>query len=249
LAAVCALLCVASTGALDACSICSCSGSVVDCNQRNLISINGWTWPAGTTKIDLTYNEIFTIPPGIFDPVASTLNYLDFNHNNITILQGSVFGTSMIALNTIDLTYNNLHSLPAGLFDKTGSLINLGMNYNNIVSIPGGLFKNLWFLEFLDISYNEILHIVVDQFTGLGKVTTLNFSYNNVKGAIPQGTFTPLSSIQTLDFSYNSGVTPLKKGQIEQLHTLTSLSTPYFYCSDWPGSKSVYILGALVCEY
>jgi Leucine-rich repeat (LRR) protein len=242
------LLTATPSAAIDPCSVCQCQGTSISCSFVNLKSIEGFIFPNTTTSIDLSFNNIYFIPAGIFDVCASSLESLTLSYNELYELPTGLFGSNMTSLVSFDSSFNHLNTtLPSDLFSLTLNLIKVTLAANEIPEIPGGLFSRLINLTSLNLAENELLEIKADQFTGLGNVTELYFQRNQLKSIAP-GAFVPLKNVSTLLFGSNEEVGPVSKAGFSSLVPhLKRLSTPYVVSCNRGGSP-VTVLGQLVCE-
>jgi Leucine-rich repeat (LRR) protein/Ca2+-binding EF-hand superfamily protein len=127
----------------------------------------------------------------------SSLNYLNFSFNKLTILPESL--GSMIGLQELDLSHNDIVNLPDSFGGMT-SLINLRMDHNEIPFIPRsvGMLINLRTFHFRDNNL-ETLPVEIG---GLIALKHLDVSFNAMNGAWPQE-IGCLDTLLSADFSHN----------------------------------------------
>uniref|UniRef100_S4RV23 Variable lymphocyte receptor B cassette n=1 Tax=Petromyzon marinus TaxID=7757 RepID=S4RV23_PETMA len=95
-------------------SQCSCSGTDVKCDWRQLASVPARI-PTTTQRLWLNNNQITKLDPGV--PWV-------FN--------------SLTQLTHLDLGGNQLKALAEGMFDRLGNLQWLGLHVNQLKSVPRG---------------------------------------------------------------------------------------------------------------
>ena len=131
-----------SKSVVDACSVCKCNLTVVDCSFKNLTTTDGFFFRLNTTSINLAYNSLENITPGIFDGLAE-IRSIDLSHNKMRIIPDNLFGRPLTSLLTFDLSYNSILTLSSSTFNDTLSLVSLFLNNNQIMDIPDGAFLGL----------------------------------------------------------------------------------------------------------
>ena len=69
--------------------------------------------PKNVIKIDLSYNNLTTVPENIFSSLTQ-LQELDLSNNNLTTLPDNIFN-NLTQLHTLNLLNNNLTALPLSI--------------------------------------------------------------------------------------------------------------------------------------
>ena len=109
------------------------------------------------------------------------LHSLHLDHNYIQTLQGDVFSTSLINLETLSLEANLIRELPYNLFHPLHNLNYLDLGTNLITDIPVKLFQNLQRLRTLNMSRNGIVSLPVKAFMPLFHLEWLDLSNNKLR--------------------------------------------------------------------
>ena len=145
-------------------------------------------------KLDFHYAFRFQI---------STLEFIDFSHNQIEFIDGFNFFSKFPNLESLDLAFNQFHSLSNTYFLNLFRLKYLILNNNQILTIENGTFSYLKNLLLLDLSQNLIYNlggnIVFDQ---LSNLRNLILSSNQIE-QISMNDFRGLSSLLSLDLRRN----------------------------------------------
>ncbi|XP_038073008.1 slit homolog 3 protein-like [Patiria miniata] len=100
--------CLAAKGDEDACKICYCYKTKVDCNGKNLSSVPSGI-PHGTTSLKLKDNLLTNIQKDDFKNLTE-LRYLHLDGNQISYIQGGSF-RHLNSLQVLLLAKNRLESL------------------------------------------------------------------------------------------------------------------------------------------
>ncbi|KAM4790580.1 transforming growth factor beta activator LRRC32-like isoform 1-T2 [Cyanocitta cristata] len=167
--------------------------------------------------LDLSYNEIRSIPDGFFESMLS-LHTLNLSKNCLQAFAVS-YGSALISLTVLDLSYNALQNL----FLDAGALPNLKefhIQNNNLQTLQFDVFSSLPRLRLLNLQSNNIS--LCHTYSGLAKQRlaaegsgcvsfvnspTLQYLYlaDNMLNILPAHTFykTPLV---VLDLSMNPGL-------------------------------------------
>uniref|UniRef100_S4RV20 LRRNT domain-containing protein n=1 Tax=Petromyzon marinus TaxID=7757 RepID=S4RV20_PETMA len=115
-------------------SQCSCSGTDVKCDWRQLASVPARI-PTTTQRLWLNNNQITKLDPGVFDSLRA-LELLNTYYYEFTCFSW-VFN-SLTQLTHLDLGGNQLKALAEGMFDRLGNLQWLGLHVNQLKSVPRG---------------------------------------------------------------------------------------------------------------
>nr|AGJ51126.1 variable lymphocyte receptor C [Petromyzon marinus] len=137
--------------------VCICSSATdsspetVDCSSKTLATVPTGI-PASTEFLNLQYNQLQTLPSGVFDQLKD-LNELRLANNQLTSLPLGVFD-SLTKLTYLNLNDNQLQSIPKGVFDRLTKLEDLRLNENKLRSVPDGAFDSLGKLDYMTLNNN-----------------------------------------------------------------------------------------------
>ena len=171
-------------------------------------------------RLDLSGNELSSLPDGIFDDLTA-LTVIDLSWNNLSSLPVGIFD-DLIALTHLILPQNGLSSLPDGIFDKLTALIYLHLSDNELGSLPMGIFDELTALIYLNLHENGLSSLPDGIFDDLTALTNL-YLYSNELGSLPAGIFDELTALKWLELQAN-GLSSLPSGIFDELTALIYLS-------------------------
>jgi Leucine-rich repeat (LRR) protein len=123
-------------------------------------------------KLDFHYAFKFQI---------STLEFIDFSHNQIDFIDGFNFFSKFPNLESLDLAFNQFHSLSNSYFLNLFRLKFLFLNSNQILAIQNGTFDRLENLIRLDLSQNLIFDLNDGLFKQLSNLEELNLNSNKIE--------------------------------------------------------------------
>ena len=123
--------------------------------------------------LDLSFNNLTTLPAGVFDGLH-VMRDLDLSFNNLTTLPASVFDG--LHVRDLGLSSNKLMTLPAGVFDGL-RVRDLDLSFNNLTTLPAGVFDGLRVRD-LDLSSNKLMTLPAGIFDGLRVDDILELSRN-----------------------------------------------------------------------
>lgn len=154
--------------------------------------------------LDLSYNELISIPENWGASKLRRLQQLNLQHNNITDISAEAL-SGLVSLRIFNISYNNLETIPSGLFAGARDLQEIHLQNNKLFEIPKGLFHRLEQLLILDISGNQLSSHHVDNttFSGLIRLIVLKLAHNALT-RIDSKTFRDLYFLQILDLRNNS---------------------------------------------
>ena len=175
---------------------CSCIEEIasVDCSHSGLTFIPDI--PATTLKLDLSDNDIDTVPTRAFFKL-SKLEILDLNNNKIhSVLSLAFYG--LHNLKVLSLGYNRIHTLENNTLPSTLETLNL--QANQIKRIGPNDISNLGSLKVLFLSKNGIVEISHGAFDGLGKLKFLDLDDNKLGlySYVQLDIFDPLQNLTNL---------------------------------------------------
>ncbi|CAH0399874.1 unnamed protein product [Chilo suppressalis] len=211
------------------------------CALENIISLNltqnkikfvdelGFGHKCGSTlqMIDLSYNDIMSLPADSEILHLRRLTQLFLQNNKISELPGDVFN-DLLSLKVVNLSDNAINYLPEGLFYNTREIREIYMQNNELEALPKRIFNRLEQLLVLDLSANKLRsdHIEDETFGGLIRLIVLDLSHNtlsrvtrnmfkdlfflqilnlnnNTIGSIEDNAFSPLFNLHTLNLGQN----------------------------------------------
>ncbi|KAL3276282.1 hypothetical protein HHI36_024063 [Cryptolaemus montrouzieri] len=107
--------------------------------------------------LKLRHNQITDLDDNVFD-AFSNLKSLDLSHNNIKTIPSKNIFSRLENLHELDLSFNELKDFQDDLFNNLKNLRKLDLSYNNLYNIPQ---DSAALLEKLGINEN-ILHLAMD---------------------------------------------------------------------------------------
>lgn len=147
------------------------------------------------TSLDLTGNNIKTLPDGLLDNMTGLKQFFAPN--------------------------NKISDIPKDFFKNNKNLTWVNMSSNIITSIDSGDLKGLTSINELDLANNQIAIIAEDAFNGLDKLTTINLPGNKLI-EFPNIAKTDLNNVTDL-YLYNNNLKEIPKA-IENMTNLENLS-------------------------
>ncbi|VVD01872.1 unnamed protein product [Leptidea sinapis] len=155
-------------------------------------------------NLDLSHNEIKSLPADTELFKLRSLQHLYLQHNNITDISSEAFN-GLVSMRVLNISHNRLHTLPEGLFANVRELREIYLNDNSLYQLANGIFHRLEQLIVLDISSNQLTSNHVDDgtFLGLIRLIVLNLS-NNALTRLDGKTFKDLFFLQILNLKNNS---------------------------------------------
>lgn len=155
-------------------------------------------------KLDLSHNELRTLPESPGFSRLRRLQLLDLRYNNISEVSSDAL-TGLVSLRVLNLANNKIANLPQGLFSNSRELREVHLQNNSLYSLAKGLFHRLEQLLVLDLSGNQLTSAHIDDgtFSGLIRLIVLNLSHNALT-RIDRLTFKDLFFLQILDLRNNS---------------------------------------------
>ncbi len=161
---------------------CSCYNewSTVDCSGQHLTSLP--PLPNTTTHLYLEHNRLEYLREGAFVVQASTLSTINLSHNQLTIIDTSVF-KGLYGLQDLCISSNQLimFKVVLGANSSLISLRHLDISGNQLQDIPKGLSHFAPNLQVLNLSYNLITSAWLDSSYGaMTLLRQLDFSNNHL---------------------------------------------------------------------
>ncbi|XP_047518359.1 toll-like receptor 7 [Pieris napi] len=155
-------------------------------------------------NLDLSHNEIKSLPAESELLKLRSLQHLYLQHNNITDISSEAFD-GLVSMRVLNISHNRLYTIPEGIFANARELREIYLNDNSLFELARGIFNRLEQLIFLDLSSNQLTSNHVDDgtFLGLIRLIVLNLS-NNALTRIDGKTFKDLFVLQILNLKNNS---------------------------------------------
>lgn len=164
----------------------------------------GQTCGGGIQNLDLSHNELRSLPENSGVSRLRRLQHLYLQHNNITDISGEALA-GLISLRIFNMSFNKLETIPEGIFAGCRELREIHLNNNMLYELAKGVFHRLEQLLILNLSNNQLTsnHIDDGTFVGLIRLIVLNLS-DNALTRIDGKTFKDLFFLQILDLRNNS---------------------------------------------
>uniref|UniRef100_A0A1A9WUH3 Ig-like domain-containing protein n=1 Tax=Glossina brevipalpis TaxID=37001 RepID=A0A1A9WUH3_9MUSC len=203
---VCCLSSLAHNSTAECPSVCECkwkSGKEsVLCLNANLTHIPA-PLDAGTQVLDLTGNEIASIPDDTFVEVnLLNLQKVYLAKCRLSILERYAF-RGLINLVELDLSYNVLSRIPSEALEWVTELRELKLNGNPVHIVANDAFLRMQRLVRLELSDCFISMVEVKAFAGLeSSLEYLKLDGNNLS-EVRSGTITSLSNLHGISLSRN----------------------------------------------
>lgn len=155
-------------------------------------------------SLDVSYNDIRTLPDDSGITRLRRLQHLYLQHNDIADIGPNAFN-GLVSLRVLNMSNNKLESLPEGLFASCRDIREIYIHNNTLYELARGVFHRLEQLLVLDLSNNQLSSNQIDDgtFVGLIRLIVLNLAHNALT-RIDARTFKDLSFLQILDLRNNS---------------------------------------------
>ena len=144
----------------------------LDLSNKNIDNLDGLELledPLAITGLNLTDNQLTTLPPGIFNTLVN-LNALYLEKNKLIALPSGIFIT-LDRLGMLTLDHNQLTTLPAGIFDHLDNLKLLNLSDNQLTTLQPGIFDDLSNLKWLILDNNKLSTLPEGIFDNLRNLT------------------------------------------------------------------------------
>lgn len=206
-------------------------------------------------NVDLSYNQITTIEDSAFQmgyndylrlnvshnllnnlslrwlklsSYPSSSSYLDFSHNNISTISGTIDYDYGFPIN---LSHNQLTNLPASILIKTSSQSKLDVSHNNIEKVD--VFSQCS-IKMIDFSFNSLSAIPNNLINNCKNLLEIDFSSNKIRNLheMTSSSLTELNlmnnKIESFSFNYITGLSNLQNLHLSH-NNITNLSAdPHF---------------------
>ena len=114
------------------------------------------------------------LPGNLFDGLAS-MDILDLEYNNLTTLPSGLFAG--LNLRFLGLEANQLRTLSAGMFDSLSGSLTLDLSHNQLATLEDRVFASLD-VEWLDLENNRLQTLPAGVFSGLTSLEALYLETN-----------------------------------------------------------------------
>lgn len=108
-------------------------------------------------SIDLAFNKINNVKPGVFDAVSSKLRVLILSHNNISRIEPMAFD-KLNTLEYLSLAYNKLEILPTF---RQATLKELHLNNNHLKSVNGDFHSQFQLIVKVYLMHNQLSELTL----------------------------------------------------------------------------------------
>ncbi|XP_056022942.1 uncharacterized protein LOC125649430 isoform X2 [Ostrea edulis] len=157
---------------------CSCNGTLVMCDGRELFSVPP-DIPNNTTVLFLGRNNLSEIAEGKLQNVTS-LEKLYLYDNEINDMHQDAL-CSLRVLTVLSMSYNELKTIKRQYFQMTTRLISIDLSKNDIEVIEDSAFKELKNLQKLRLNSNKIKAISNTTFQMLTELEKLELQDNDIE--------------------------------------------------------------------
>ncbi|VDI21042.1 Hypothetical predicted protein [Mytilus galloprovincialis] len=216
-------------------AMCDCSGTVVNCANKNLAQIPR-NIPTDTTRLELNQNKIQSIDATSLSGLTS-LEMLFLEYNEISSIEDGAFST-LRSLSILHINDNKLTNIKPDTFKSLESLRELHLEYNEISSIEDGAFSTLSSLSLLNIHENKLTSIKPDTFKSLGSLRELNLKDNDLT-TVSASVFADLTDIVYLYLEYNPLICCKMTDLIDWRSSQTKLRVFEGDCTDFQTSTDL----------
>lgn len=176
-------------------------------------------------RIILSHNQLDQVEADSFVGLETTLEFLDFDHNDLTQVPDAIAG--LRSLKYLYLSSNSLADIPAKTFDGLcASLKALSLSGNHLTRIPSEALQNCTKISHFNVAYNRIYDLHEPDFADWGYNIRNLILGNNRISSLKAKIFTGLRELKELTLSFN----PIKyfdENAFEGLEKLESLELSF----------------------
>lgn len=160
--------------------------------------------------LDLSSNNIWSIPDGLFCPLKKIM-FLNLSHNEIHDILTFHFSVSLsthrskmcgVSLVEVDLSHNKLINFPPAMFSALSLLKVLNLSRNEMSSLADRSFEGLSSLTYVDLSDNKLSSLPPELFIETTRLKEIHLRNNSINVLAP-GIFSVLRELVVLDMSFN----------------------------------------------
>lgn len=152
-------------------------------------------------RIILSYNQLETVESNAFNGLQNSLEYLDFDHNNLFHAPYEL--TQLKSLKYLYLSSNFLSEISEEIFTfLCPSLKALSLCGNRLTRIPSVPLQNCSKISHFNIAFNEIYDVAEGDFSWGTNIRNLMLANNNVVNLRSQ-MFRDLQALKELSLSFN----------------------------------------------
>uniref|UniRef100_A0A6P7FHB4 Chaoptin-like n=1 Tax=Diabrotica virgifera virgifera TaxID=50390 RepID=A0A6P7FHB4_DIAVI len=154
-----------------------------------------------TRRIILSYNLLENLDLRAFSGLEDTLEYLDFDHNNLQQIPKAV--SELRTLKYLYLSSNLLIDIPENAFENfCPTLKALSLSGNRLTKVPWKSLQNCSKISHFNVAFNEIDDISENDFSWGTSIKSLNMGNNHLTG-LHGNIFKYLENLKELSLSFN----------------------------------------------
>ena len=153
------------------------------------------------TILNLSNNQLTTLQPKIFQPLAPQLLTLDLSHNRLTTIPPDVF-SGLSALQRLYLNHNHLTTIAPGVFQDLTQLKLLHLDHNDLTELKPGTFHGLTLLKSLSLNANQLTHLSSNIFHSIPQLEWFHLDHNHL-ATLPLSIFQNLINLKWLYLNHN----------------------------------------------
>jgi Leucine-rich repeat (LRR) protein len=147
------------------------------------------------TSINLNFNEIKTLPAGIFEKCGELTELMLMGNGMTTIYNDALKG--LVKLGSLELQSNNITTLDPNMFTPIFALKTLNLESNQISSFPLDIFTRLTQLNELNLRSNKFSSWSINRETLTHQLNVLYLAGNEIKTVEPTA-FASFPALKTL---------------------------------------------------
>ncbi|VEN50914.1 unnamed protein product, partial [Callosobruchus maculatus] len=173
-----------------------------------------------TGRIIFSYNLLENIDIFAFKGIETSLEYLDFDHNNFQHVPAAV--SQLRSLKYLYLSANRLTDIPQAAFTSfCHSLKALSLSGNRLTRVPADALQNCTKISHFNVAHNDIQDIERDDFSDWGYNIKSLILANNRITSLKNRIFAELQELRELSLSFN----PLRQIEADTFLGLDSLES------------------------